>query len=257
MTCQTTQEATRATLNFDATISCNIIAIERIATVSLAAFNLTLSEPAQASDHGLTLIAGPIGVQIALPTETGPQTIEITVDRLRDSEALHPGANTAILAEIMSLLAEDMGGDSISWGDTGLTIDAARFVGSFTPLRRRGGTTRISPRRVRTDDRSGTPIQFREKPAKPAPGTEFDTSALKAVFAEDAPEQTEDKDKIVYLGAWAATATVGVMNPMIGVPLAAYNMRRGADLRVSTHAFALTAALTGVFSTSVGYLPFF
>ena len=254
---QYSQEATRAALHFNEVNAFDINLIKDNIEASLSAFGLQRSEETLQDELNLTLIFGPIGVQVSLPEDFECDRIDITVERLRDSETLHPEAETAILAEIMSLLVETLGGEQISWTNTGLMIDAERFVSAFTPLRKRGGTTRVSPRRVRADDRSGTPIIFHQKAPNQPRETPEDITDLKAIFADDDAETEEDPNRVAYLGAWAATATVGVMNPVIGVPLAAYNLRRGADLRVSTHAFALTAALTGIFSNSVGYLPFF
>jgi hypothetical protein len=257
MTLTNSHNATRATLIHNDEFVFEINPLIDTTKESLEAFNLPAAEEKEKSPTRATLHAGPISVTLSLPADGEEGTrVEIRVAQLRESETLHPEATTAILAEILSLLAERTGGDLVEWADAGVTIDAARFVASFTPLRRRGGATRISPRRISRGDTSGTPIML---PVRRAPSMDNAETcdAFRDIFAHEELDQQESASGLTSVSAWAATASVGVMNPVIGIPLAAYNLTRGADIRVSTHAFALTATLSGVIGSTFGHLPFF
>lgn len=259
MSFETTQEATIATLNILNEFIHDIRILEDAAKSSLAAFNLTQDTPAEVSSTTVSLTAGPIGIHVTLDQECGTQ-ITVEVVRLRNSEALHPEAPTAILAELMSLLAEEFEATEVIWTPAGLTIPADRFVKAFTPLRRRGGSDRVCPRRVRRDDTTGTPILTHIPQARqiaPVPGDDATRELLRTVFAQETESTQPERSNLTNVSAWAATASVGAMAPVIGVPLAAYNLTRGADIRVSTHAFALTATLSGVLGSTLGHLPFF
>lgn len=256
MTFEKSQEATRADLILNAGFEFKINLIEDTLKAAFEAFGLQKSEDTQVTSTGVTFVAGPIAVIAAFRSQT---RLEIQVQRLRDSETLHPEAETAILAEALSLLAERLGGDSVHWAAAGVSFEVERFLTAFTPLRRRGGPSRICPRRIRRDDMLGAPITFAAKPVAPVPSAmdQDDDAELKAIFAADEDDAAPEGTNLGTLSAWAATATVGVMNPAIGVPLAAYNLARRADMRISTHAFALTATLSGVFHASLGNLMVF
>lgn len=256
MTFENSQEATRAAISghFDYTI--NIADLQDEAKSALEAFNLYASEDAQITDTNVTVIAGPVAITMTLLLDTGAtDRIEVTVTRMRDSEALHPDAETAILAEIVSLLAERHGGDTVEWTEAGVVIPKERFVTAFTPMRRRGGSARIAPRRICRTDTIGTPIVCRAKAPTPVLAEET-CDAFRDIFTHDDAKPDNGSNGVQSVSAWAATASVGVMNPLIGVPLAAYNLTCGADVRVSTHAFALTAILSGFVGSSFTYLPF-
>lgn len=254
MTNTDAQESVRARLNADHALMFENSVLEEALKATTKAFSLPSNTPAQVSDDRITHEAGPI--QIVAAPDADAQGIEIRVSRLRDSETLHPEAETAILAEVISLLAERIGGDWVEWAPAGLTIDATRFVSAFIPLRHRGGTVRVCPRRIRRGDLTGTPIVLETEKSLPDLPLLEDDHDIRTIFAtdEDATPQTTNLTK---LSTWAATASVGAMNPLIGVPLAAYNLAHGTDIRVTTHALALTATLTGVIGTSFGHLPFF
>jgi hypothetical protein len=254
MTNTDARESARARLIANEAMSFDNNILENIVKASAKAFNLPAGQTDDVADDQITHVAGPI--QIIVATDADGLWLDITVTRLRESEALHPEAEVAILAEVISLLAEEIGGDRVQWAEEGITIDIARFVGAFIPLHRRGGTLRVSPRRIHRGDLKGTPIMF----DTPAPLPELppleDDSEIRAIFAMPETEEPA-KSGLTQVSTWAATASVGAMNPLIGVPLAAYNLTRGSDIRVTTHAFALTATLSGLMGTSLGYLPFF
>lgn len=221
--------------------------------LGLKGFGLTATEVDQHSATNATVQTGPIGIMITLPAND-PTRIALSVERIRDSEALHPQAHTAILAEILSLLAEEHGAESIDWNGT--RLEATRFLAGFIPLHRRGGATRITPRRITRTDTIGTPITFKAKPpVMPEQLSDENMDQLRQAFT-DLDKEDDAPTHLSQVSAWAATASVGAMNPVIGVPLVAYNLIRGADIRVSTQAFALTASLTGVLGPMT-YLPFF
>ena len=254
MTNTDAQESVYARLIADQALTFDNSVLEEALKAATKAFNLADETPAQLEYDRLIHTAGPI--QIVVTPDTDAQRIEVQVSRLRDSESLHPEAETAILAEVISLLAERIGGDWVEWAPAGLTIDITRFVSAFIPLRRRGGAVKVCPRRIRRGDLAGTPIVLEaEKPLPDLPPLNDDHD-IRTIFATD-DEDTPQTTNLTKLSTWAATASVGAMNPLIGVPLAAYNLAHGTDIRVTTHALALTATLTGVIGTSFGHLPFF
>ncbi|WP_136635751.1 hypothetical protein [Pseudooceanicola onchidii] len=244
-----------ATLTFEDDYLPTISDLKDASNAALEAYDLTSECMADGSDGRVRLVAGPVGVEF-IRIDSCPR-ITLMVTRVRDSERLHPDAETAILAEIISVMVERFGGGTLDWGLAGVTLDLEKFAASFTPLRRRGGASRICPRRVKRDDTIGTPIQVKSKAPKVAVTSDDpETQArLKQIFAD--PVEETSTSNLTNVSAWAATATVGAMNPLIGVPLIAYNLTKGADIRVSTQAFALTATLTGLVGSTYGYLPFF
>ncbi|WP_375172793.1 hypothetical protein [Pseudooceanicola sp.] len=250
----------RATLASETLFECEFNALQGAAQEALEAANLPSPYKVVQSGAKVTVTAGPISLTLAMSGSADAcHDLEIEVTRLRESESLHPEAETAILAEVISILAERIGGDTVHWAEAGITIALPRFLAAFTPLRRRGGCQRVSPRRVRPGETCGTPITFAEPTPKPAPKmmAEETCDAFRDIFADDDSAETGKETRLASVSTWAATASVGALNPMVGVPLAAYTIVKGADLRVRTHAFALTATLSGVIGSTYGHLSFF
>ena len=253
MTFTTTQEATRANLVICDDTLIDIQPLHEAAVEALTAFGLALSAPSGISFDSACLTAGPVRVTVAIddgagvtPGDGDTSRLTIEVAQLRASESLHPEAPTAILAEILSLLIERTGGQSVEWGPERVAIPAPRFQSAFTPLRARGRHDRIVPRRIRPAETAAP------RPAR----AEVTMPDLKAVFAvSDVEPETPSLTR--RASTWTATASVGVMNPAIGIPLAAYNLIKGEDLRITSHAFAITATLSGLTASTIGYLPFF
>ncbi len=172
------------------------------------------------------------------------------------------------MAEILVALIEQTGGQTVDWQPNGISIPAMKFQGAFTPIRYRKAAVpddmpdRIVPRRVRPGMSSFQPMTadtlIRSIPKDVPLGLQDCPEALNAVFRDpETCEIDEDKPTSARLAAWTVTASVGVMNPAIGIPLVAYNALKGEDFRLSAHALTLTAAFFGFGSSTVGYLPFF
>ncbi|MBB06373.1 hypothetical protein [Pseudooceanicola sp.] len=261
MTFTTTQNATTGGLTFSDDSALDIQPLHDHVVTALAAFGL---QPTAAPEMGFDqarIVAGPIAVDIRILNDDEGPRVDIAVSLLRASESLHPEAPTAILAEALSVLIECLGGDLVDWTPDNVTFSAIRFQAAFTPLRQRGGATdRIIPRRIRPGMVAGVPMTedalIRSMPKDVPLGLQCDRD-LKAIFTPDAPVEPEPMPSARRLATWTATASVGIMNPIIGVPLAAYNLIRGEDIRVTSHTFALTATLSGIGASTFGYMPFF
>lgn len=232
--------------------------------------------------------AGPLAVDLDLADDADLSAglrVNIRIERLRDSETLHPEAPMAVLAEILSLMIEQTGAQTVAWDPENISLPAARFQAAFTPIRLRKPAQEtlhdavpgpVMPRRVRPGHAPVpmTPASLIASMPKDVPlGLQTSPDALAddlaAVFRKDmtiAPVQKAaltDEDSVetesnieARLAAWTMTAAVGVLNPPVAAGLATYNLLKGEDFRLSTHALTLTAALFGLGSTFAGYLPF-
>ncbi|WP_148234695.1 hypothetical protein [Pseudooceanicola batsensis] len=246
-----------------------IAPLRDLALEALAAFDLS---PVAADDmhfDWVRIYTGPISLRVriedgACASET--LRLRVEVETLREGEIAHPQAETAILAEILSLFIERLGGVCVDWEPAGLEIGAARFQAAFTPMRQRGPDEmpRVMPRRVRPGWARSEPMTtkalIRTLPERATLGLRDSDAALSAVFRMDEagdPAAEATATSAARAAGWVATASVGIMNPALGIPLAAYNAMRGADVRLSTHAFALTAVLSGLGSPAMAYLSMF
>ncbi|WP_276714602.1 hypothetical protein [Pseudooceanicola nitratireducens] len=266
MTRTHSQEATRPT----ATPQCatldmgtgHLIDIETLLSAALRAleaYGLAPQQPAETRFDGLEIDAGPIGLAMRIDdgseNNDGSARLYLHVENIRRSETLHPRADTAILAEILSILIEDGLSGQIAWGKEGIGFDTLRFAEVFTPIRHNNGIERhITPRRparIALDDHADEMIFA--VPSAPAPT--IDTPDLREIFRdamdEDEVRTPSDLSRAANL---TATASLTVMNPMVGLPVAAYQALKGQDIRISAHAFTLTAIYTGLAPTMVSYL---
>lgn len=264
MTRTHSQEATRptatpqsATLDMDTGHLIDIETLLSAALRALQAYGLTPQQPAETRFDGLEIDAGPIGLAMRIDDGSedneGSARLFLHVENIRRSETLHPRADTAILAEILSILIEDGLSGQIAWGKEGICFDTLRFAEVFTPIRHNSSTERhITPRRparIALDDHADEMIFA--VPSGPA----IDTPDLREIF-RDAMDEDEVKtpSDLSRAANLTATASLTVMNPIVGLPVAAYQALKGQDIRISAHAFTLTAIYTGLAPTMVSYL---
>lgn len=268
MTIMNAQKATRTSLVFNDDSLIDIQPMVELAQRALAAFDLAPTATPVVRFDGADIEAGPMAVAITIAdgTEAAETArIQVEVRQTRDSETLHPEADAAIAAEIMSLMIERTGGTQVHWGPADIMIPAARFQGAFTPIRLRDPheMPRITPRRIRPATAAGEPLTQQVLidaiPANVPLGIEDAARGLHAVFRDDpvAAPVPAPQDPATRGAIWATTATVSVMNPAVGVPLAAYQAICGGNLRISTNAFALTAIFSVLTPAIFGYLPAF
>jgi len=260
MTFVQSQEATQANLTFTNDTLIDIEELRDHALEALAPFGLMLGDGSDIAFDRATINSGAIILTLNIDDGTAPDEmgrISISVEKQRGSETLHPNAHVAILAEVTSILIERVGGDHVTWGPEAVAIPADRFHAAFKPMRQRcaDDVPHITPRRIR-------PANAPEAPAQPAPcdlppAAAMDQSDLNAIFrAEPLEDASPQQNSTTRAATLATTASVAVMMPTIGVPLAVYQAVKGGDIRVSTQAFALSAVLTGMLP-SMSYLPFF
>lgn len=268
MTFTVQQEATQAGLIFNDDCLFDIQPLRDHAIEAMTAYGLRpVSNPTTTFDS-VRIDAGALAVKIDILdglTDEETSRIQVSVEQARTSEALHPETRVALLAEILSLLIEQTGGQTVDWQPSNVCIAAAKFQSAFTPIRYRKPEDvtqpeRIMPRRVRPGHKTTGPMTQKTLIAsmpKDVPlGIRPQPEALTEIFRDDCPanKTTETVDLPARLATWTVTASVGVMNPAIGIPLAAYNALKGEDVRVSAHALTLTAAFFG--SSTLGFLPF-
>ncbi|WP_407493564.1 hypothetical protein [Pseudooceanicola sp. MF1-13] len=259
MTRHTTQEATQANLTFAGQPLFTIDMLRDLAVQALVPFGLGAGPDSLTRADSLLIDAGPVTLHLYLSDGSADGTaprVNISVDKTRDSEALHPRAHIALLAEVTSILIEHMGGDTVLWGAENVAIPATRFQAAFTPMRDRSAdeVIHITPRRP---GRTAAPQPTVQPEPITLPPLAFDAPDLTGIFREEALEPQDNAPSGATRAATlATTASVAVMVPAIGVPLAVYQAVKGGDIRVSTQAFALSAVLTGMLP-SMSYLPFF
>jgi hypothetical protein len=238
--------------------------------------------------------AGPLAVDLELVEDHSAHNglrVNVSIERLRDSETLHPEAQVAVLAEILSLMIEQTGAQTVAWDPANITMPATRFQTAFTPIRLRKDEPQsqaqcavegtVVPRRVRPGHApvpmtpasliasmpKDVPLGLQTSPdaladdlaavfrEKPKGGETTVETPISADLAQDNAEAA-DSPLEARLAAWTVTAAVGVLNPPVAAGLATYNLLKGEDFRISTHALTLTAALFGLGSSMAGFLPF-
>lgn len=267
------QEAPRSQLTFTDDILIDIAPLHDCTVLALAAFDLYPETPAEMRFDSARIQAGPIMVSIDIADCAGREetaSIQVSVEKLRDSEALHPDAATAILAEILSILIEHTGGTTITWGKDQISIPSERFQASFKPMRMReeDEVPVITPRRVHPLSSGKGPKDIAIPHPKHA---QFDNivssklicvqggkpETLTDIFRKDPTlPKVASTSQTARAATLAATASVAVMSPAIGVPLAAYQALKGGNIRVSTQAFALAAIFSGITPAMASYFPF-
>ncbi|WP_163849654.1 hypothetical protein [Pseudooceanicola aestuarii] len=216
--------------------------------------------------------------------------LHVTIKEHGRAEGQHPEASKAMLAELLHHCIAATGAPFVQWlnGDTVLT--SRRFQSAFSPILMPADEAFVDEIDMDTEDldtqAAGDAIfpeieenaldarfaalrdEARQSarqantwvgtdPARVATRSMREEMASLAEVFRTTPEEEEEERPIeARLATWTVNATVAVINPPVAATLAAYNLVKGEDFRISTHALTLTAVFAGLGGTTANAASF-